>query len=61
MLAGTYGVSGADALKMFGSSPAMVMTYADPAVDWSRRNRTNPYWNEIVSGREAFVESRKNS
>lgn len=34
-----------------------VMAAADPTMAWSYRNRTNPYWNEIVSGGEAFVKS----
>ncbi|WP_299141156.1 sugar ABC transporter substrate-binding protein [uncultured Tateyamaria sp.] len=57
LLASAYGVSGAAAMRMFGPSPAMAASYSDPTVAWSYRNRTNPYWNEIVSGGEAFVES----
>ncbi|MDJ0824304.1 MAG: sugar ABC transporter substrate-binding protein [Rhodobacter sp.] len=57
LLASAYGVSGAAALRMFGPSPVQAMTFADPTIAWSYRNRTNPYWNEIVSGGEAFVES----
>ena len=57
LLASAYGVSGAAAMRMFGPSPVMAATYADPTIAWSYRNRTNPYWNEIVSGGEAFVES----
>ncbi len=34
-----------------------VQAAVNPTVAWSYRNRTNPYWNEIVSGGEAFVES----
>ena len=30
---------------------------SDPTIAWSYRNRTNPYWNEIVSGGETFVQS----
>ncbi|MFT8778071.1 MAG: sugar ABC transporter substrate-binding protein [Gluconacetobacter liquefaciens] len=29
----------------------------DPKIAWSYRDRTNPYWNSIVSGGEGFVES----
>jgi len=29
---------------------------SNPTVAWSYRNRTNPYWNEIVSGGEAFMK-----
>lgn len=57
LLASAYGVSGAAALRMFGPSPVMAATYDDPTIAWSYRNRTNPYWNEIVTGGEAFVES----
>ena len=57
LLASAYGISGAAAMKMFGPSPVQAATYADPTIAWSYRNRTNPYWNEIVSGGEAFVES----
>jgi len=57
LLAGACGISGAAALRMFGPSPTMAATYSDPTIAWSYRNRTNPYWNEIVSGGEAFVES----
>ncbi|WP_420013115.1 sugar ABC transporter substrate-binding protein [Tateyamaria sp.] len=57
LLASAYGVSATAAMRMFGPSPAMAATYSDPTVAWSYRNRTNPYWNEIVSGGEAFIES----
>ena len=57
LMASAYGMSGAAAMRMFGPSPVQAATYSDPAIAWSYRNRTNPYWNEIVSGGEAFVES----
>lgn len=57
LLASAYGISGAAAMRMFGPTPVQAATYADPTIAWSYRNRTNPYWNEIVSGGEAFVES----
>jgi len=57
LLAASYGVSGVVATRMFGPLSAMAATYSDPTIAWSYRNRTNPYWNEIVSGGEAFVES----
>ncbi|MEM7302362.1 MAG: sugar ABC transporter substrate-binding protein [Pseudomonadota bacterium] len=56
LLASAYGVGGAAALGVFGSGMARA-AISDPTVAWSYRNRTNPYWNEIVSGGEAFVES----
>ena len=57
LLASAYGISGTAAMRMFGPSPVMAATYSNPTIAWSYRNRTNPYWNEIVSGGEAFVES----
>ena len=56
LLASAYGVGGAAALGVFGAGTARA-AMTDPAIAWSYRNRTNPYWNEIVSGGEAFVES----
>lgn len=53
LLASIAGV-GSMALPM-GVRPAFA---ADgPTVAWSYRNRTNPYWNAIVSGGTRFVES----
>lgn len=57
LLASAYGISGAAAARMFGPSMAQAATYPDPTICWSYRDRTNPYWNEIVSGGEAFVRS----
>lgn len=57
LLAASYGVTGAAAMRMFGPSPVQAAVYSNPTIAWSYRNRTNPYWNEIVSGGEAFVES----
>ncbi|MEP1206379.1 MAG: sugar ABC transporter substrate-binding protein [Rhizobiaceae bacterium] len=57
LLASAYGITGAAAMRMLGPTPVQAATYADPTIAWSYRNRTNPYWNEIVSGGEAFVES----
>jgi ribose transport system substrate-binding protein len=53
LLAGAYGVAGAAALAL--GAPALAQARVPLA--WSYRNRTNPYWNEIVSGSEAFIES----
>lgn len=57
LLASAYGVGSVAALRMFGPSPVMAATYDDPTVAWSYRNRSNPFWNDIVSGGEAFMES----
>ena len=38
-------------------APTAARASSNPAIAWSYRNRTNPYWNQIVSGGEAFVES----
>lgn len=56
LLGAAYGIGGLAAAKMFGPGAAQA-ALTDPAIAWSYRNRTNPYWNEIVSGGEAFVES----
>lgn len=56
LLASAYGLGGAAAVGAFGPGAARA-AMTDPAIAWSYRNRTNPYWNEIVSGGEAFVES----
>ncbi len=56
LLASAYGLGGAAALGAFGTGTARA-ALTDPTIAWSYRNRTNPYWNEIVSGGEAFVES----
>ncbi len=58
LLASAYGVSGVAAARMLGPSTVMAATYANPTVAWSYRNRTNPYWNEIVSGGEAFMDAQ---
>lgn len=56
LLASAYGIGGAAALSAFGSGAARAAA-DDPTIAWSYRDRTNPYWNYIVSGGEAFVES----
>ena len=56
LLASAYGVGGLAMSGVFGAGMARA-AYSDPTIAWSYRNRTNPYWNEIVSGGEAFVES----
>ena len=56
LLATSYGLGGAFALSTLGATSARAV-YENPVIAWSYRNRTNPYWNSIVSGGEAFVES----
>lgn len=56
LLASAYGLGGVAAAGLMGPGMARA-AIADPTIAWSYRNRTNPYWNEIVSGGEAFVES----
>lgn len=56
LLASAFGVGGVAATSMFGPSAARAAV-EDPTIAWSYRDRTNPYWNAIVSGGEAFVES----
>ena len=56
LLASAYGLGGVAAAGLMGPGMARA-AIADPTIAWSYRNRTNPYWNEIVSGGEAFIES----
>jgi len=56
LLASACGVGTAAMAGVFGPGMARA-AFSDPTIAWSYRNRTNPYWNEIVSGGEAFVES----
>ena len=54
LLASAYGAIG---LAASGAVGPVARAADRPTIAWSYRNRTNPYWNEIVSGGEAFVES----
>ncbi len=56
LLASAFGLGSAAAAGLMGPGMARAAS-ADPTIAWNYRNRTNPYWNEIVSGGEAFVES----
>ena len=56
LLASAAGIGGIAATSAFGIGNAFAASM-DPTVAWSYRNRSNPYWNEIVSGGEAFIES----
>lgn len=49
------GIGGLAAGSALGGARAFAAS--DPVLSWSYRDRTNPYWNSIVSGGEAFVES----
>ena len=55
LIASALGLGGVLAAR----SPAFAAdaVYPDPTLVWSYRDRTNPYWNSVVSGGEAFVES----
>lgn len=55
LLASVYGAGTIAASGMFGARMAAAQT--GPTIAWSYRNRTNPYWNAIVSGGTRFVES----
>lgn len=55
LLASACGLSTAAAAGVFG--PSIARAADNPVIAWGYRNRTNPYWNEIVSGAETFVES----
>lgn len=53
LLGSAYGLGG----LMAGAamSPVGAIAGENPTLAWSYRNRTNPYWNSIVSGAEGFV------
>ena len=56
LIGSALGVGGLAASQVMGAQPAGA-ALKDPTLAWSYRNRTNPYWNAIVSGGEAFVKS----
>ncbi|MBB2204070.1 sugar ABC transporter substrate-binding protein [Gluconacetobacter takamatsuzukensis] len=56
LLLSAYGLGGLAASAGLRPGPARAAG-ANPKIAWSYRDRTNPYWNSIVSGGEAFVES----
>lgn len=56
LLAGAAGL-GATAMPMAGRGGRAAAAIDDPALAWSYRNRTNPYWNSIATGGEAYVKS----
>ncbi len=56
LLASAAGLGGIAAAGVFGPGVARA-AISDPTIAWSYRNRTNAYWNSIVSGGESFVES----
>jgi ribose transport system substrate-binding protein len=53
LLASAYGLVSVAA----GGLALPAAAQAKPSLAWSYRNRSNPYWNDIVSGGEAFVQS----
>lgn len=55
LIGSALGLGGMVAAGALGSG--RVFAQSRPTIAWSYRNRTNPYWNQIVSGGEAFVES----
>lgn len=56
LFASAAGLGGVAAGGLFGPGMARA-ALTDPTIAWGYRNRTNPYWNEIVSGGESFVQS----
>lgn len=52
LLSGAAGVAATGLIR-----PGIARAADNPAMAWSYRNRTNPYWNSVVSGGEAFVKS----
>ncbi|WP_334176018.1 sugar ABC transporter substrate-binding protein, partial [Pseudoxanthobacter sp.] len=55
LIATGLGLTGLAAASLTGRGRALAAE--DPTLAWSYRDRTNPYWNSIASGGEAFVES----
>jgi ribose transport system substrate-binding protein len=51
------GIAGVGTVAAAGILPTRLLAADDPTIAWSYRNRTNPYWNAIVSGGTRFVES----
>ena len=56
LLASAAGAASLALPTAFGANAARA-ALVDPAVAWSYRDRASAYWNAIVSGGEAFVES----
>ena len=56
LFAAAAGLTAAATPGVFGRGAAHA-ALTDPAIAWSYRNRTNPYWNYIVTGGESFVQS----
>jgi len=51
------GIASVGTVAAAGILPTRLLAADDPTIAWSYRNRTNPYWNAIVSGGTRFVES----
>lgn len=56
LLMSAFGLCGAAAATSVSTGAARAAVSA-PKIAWSYRDRTNPYWNAIVSGGNAFVRS----
>lgn len=56
LLASAMGLGAAAVTSVAGAGRAAA-AIQNPTVAWSYRNRSNPYWNDIVSGGEDFVVS----
>ncbi|WP_028717430.1 sugar ABC transporter substrate-binding protein [Paracoccus sp. J39] len=56
LLAGAAGMATLAVPAVFGRGQARA-ALTDPAIAWSYRDRASAYWNAVVSGGEAFVES----
>lgn len=57
LLLGAAAGLGATALPLALGKGAARAQLADPAIAWSYRDRASAYWNAVVSGGEAFVQS----
>lgn len=56
LLAGAAGIGALALPSVLGRGAARAATN-DPALAWSYRDRATAYWNSVISGGEAFVES----
>lgn len=56
LLASAAGVASLAVPTAFGAGAARA-ALVDPEIAWSYRDRASAYWNSIISGGEAFVES----
>ena len=57
LFASAAGVSSAALVGPLGINPALAGGHGGWSMAWSYRDRASAYWNSVVSGGEAYVES----